>query len=184
MLNGGKCRLSLPLSSFTQGGFSLLTKKRGLLTSPFSLFGVPRSNMKRQCFSFSSLTLFTSKSNNKKTGLSDFCLASFSCSFSHARPSQKFARTNLEALLQMHMPTYGVFSFSKFGFFWSTLPATKSRTNKNRLCSKTCSVDIDIEDKKDQAKLLIGEIINIQRKMNGSMEKRFFYKNPWIPPRS
>ena len=25
--------------------------------------------------------------------------------------------------------------------------------NKNRLCSKTCGVDIDIEDKKDQAKI-------------------------------
>ena len=32
---------------------------------------------------------------------------------------------------------------------------TKGRplVNKNRLCSKTCGVDIDIEDKKDQAKI-------------------------------
>ncbi len=109
MLNGGKCRLSLPLSSFTQGGFSLLTKKGGLLTSPFSLFRVPRSNMKRQCFFSSSLQLFPSKSNKKNPGLVDFCFASYFCSFSHARLSSKFAvkdrekiaRTDLEALLNV-----------------------------------------------------------------------------------
>ncbi len=31
--------------------------------------------------------------------------------------------------------------------------AAKNGENKNRLCSKTCGVDIDIEDKKDQAKI-------------------------------
>ncbi len=53
--------------------------------------------------------------------------------------------------------------------------------NKNRLCSKTCGVDIDIEDKKRSSKkrgiILIEEIINMQKnEWNNGREDIFFTK--------
>ncbi len=51
---------------------------------------------------------------------------------------------------------FGITSSLSFPFIFLFLFLSLSLSfsaNKNRLCSKTCGVDIDIEDKKDQAKI-------------------------------